>query len=92
MRIRWWQSIRGRLVLGSVVLSLFATSLLALTAMLAVFYYYGVDQKSRMQDLARDRARSISTNYAHDDHNFSKATTDELPLATPQNAQSARNS
>ncbi|MBO0781207.1 MAG: HAMP domain-containing histidine kinase [Ktedonobacteraceae bacterium] len=83
--MHWWQSIRWRLVLGSVVLSLLATSLLALTAILAVFYYYGVDQKARMRTLAGDRVSSISINYSRNNHNISKAVIDELP--TTPNAQ-----
>jgi signal transduction histidine kinase len=80
----WWQSIRSRLVFGSVSLSLFATSLLALTAILAVFYYYGVDQKARMRLQASERARSISTYYARENFNFGKAVQDEFPSSSTQ--------
>lgn len=88
MRIRWWQSIRGRLVLSSVMLSLFATSLLALTAMLAVFYYYGVDQKERMREIATEQGSSMSINFVHNGGSLAKAVQDEFPTITPQSSQS----
>src|SRR5260221_2033228 len=56
----WWQSIRWRLTLGSVLVALLATVLLVLTALLAIIYYYGGDQQTHMRTLAADNAHSIS--------------------------------
>ena len=54
MRIRWWQSIRWRLALGSMLVALLATVLLTLSVILAIVYYYGVDQRQRLTSLAAD--------------------------------------
>src|SRR5579885_88214 len=63
MRMRWWQSIRWRLALGSVLLSLLATTLLALTAIVAIASYYGVAQKSRLEALDIDKAQNIGMDF-----------------------------
>ncbi|MBE3559717.1 MAG: HAMP domain-containing histidine kinase [Ktedonobacteraceae bacterium] len=87
MRIRWWQSIRWRLALTSVVLSLLATGLLALTFIGALFYYYGVEQKSRMSALATDKAQSIGMDFAQN-LNLYKAVQNRMPtLAQNQSMQ-----
>ncbi|HEY7414109.1 MAG TPA: HAMP domain-containing sensor histidine kinase [Ktedonobacteraceae bacterium] len=59
MRIRWWQSIRGRMALGSVVLILLTSTVLALTAIIAIFYFYEVDRKDHMSQLATSLAGRI---------------------------------
>ena len=56
MHIQWWQSIRGRLGLGSALIALLTTTLLALTAMAAINYYYGVDQRNALSQLATEKA------------------------------------
>jgi len=61
--IRWWQSIRWRLALGSMLVALLATILIALAALLAITYYYGVDQHRLLDSLATDKAQSIGANY-----------------------------
>ena len=63
MRRRWWQSIRWRLALGSVLLALLTTSLLALTALVVINYYYGADQKTRLDTYASDKAQNIESIY-----------------------------
>ncbi|GCE27033.1 hypothetical protein KDA_25170 [Dictyobacter alpinus] len=65
MRLRWWQNIRWRLALGSVIVALLSSSLLALTAILVIGYYYNVDQQSRISSLATDRAQSVGLVYDH---------------------------
>ena len=75
MRMRWWQSIRWRLALGSVLLSLIATTLLALTAIFAIAYYYGVDQKSRLEALAIDKAQNIGMDFVQTKNLVRSATT-----------------
>jgi signal transduction histidine kinase len=56
MQIRWWQSIRGRLGIGSAVLALLTTTTLALTAMAVINYYYGVDQRNSLSQWANEKA------------------------------------
>jgi signal transduction histidine kinase len=63
MRTRWWQSIRWRLALGSLLVSLLATALLALAVILAITYYYGIDQSNRLDSFAADSAQDIGLNY-----------------------------
>src|SRR5713101_3227730 len=63
MRIRWWQSIRWRLALESMLVVLSAITLLALTAILSFAYYYGVDQSDRLNSIATDSAQQIGMNY-----------------------------
>ncbi len=45
MRVRWWQSIRWRLALGSMLVALIATALLTLAVIIAINYYYGADER-----------------------------------------------
>ncbi|GAC1635848.1 MAG: hypothetical protein NVS4B11_38220 [Ktedonobacteraceae bacterium] len=63
MRMRWWQSIRWRLALGSMLVALLATTFLALAAIVAISYYYGNDQQARLQTLASDSAQTIGEKY-----------------------------
>lgn len=63
MRTRWWQSIRWRLALGSMLVSLLATVLLALAVILAITYYYGIDQSNRLDSFAADSAQYIGLNF-----------------------------
>ena len=63
MRIRWWQSIRWRLALGSILVVMLATVLLALSAITAIAHYYSIDQNNRLAIFAEDRAQRIGENY-----------------------------
>lgn len=63
MSVPWWQSIRWRLALGSILVSLLATVLLVLTALSVVVYYYGTDQKDRIPAIASERVSSIDNAY-----------------------------
>jgi len=63
MRMRWWQSIRWRLALGSMLIVLLATTLIALTSIAAISYYYGNDQQVGLQKLASNDAQTISEKY-----------------------------
>src|SRR5690242_18978461 len=60
MRKRWWQSIRRRLALGSVLLILLTTGLLAFTAMLVAYFSYDIDRTREMDRMASDMARQVS--------------------------------
>jgi signal transduction histidine kinase len=63
MRIPWWQSIRWRLALGSMLVALLAVTLLALAAIFSVTYYYGVEQRDHLDSLAAESAQQIGANY-----------------------------
>ena len=62
-RMRWWQSIRWRLALGSMLVALLAITCIALAALLAITHYYGVNQHQLLDSLAADKAQSIGDNY-----------------------------
>jgi signal transduction histidine kinase len=59
MRKRWWQSIRGRLALGSALLILLTTGLLAFTAMLVTYFSYDIDRTKQMDQFASGMAQQI---------------------------------
>ncbi len=63
MRMRWWQSVRWRLAIGSMLVALLATTLLALAAIVAIDYYYSNDQQMNLRSLAADKAQAISAAY-----------------------------
>ena len=64
MQIRWWQSIRWRLALGSMLVVMLATVLLALTVIFAIVHYYSIDQNNRLTNFAADSAQRIGENYS----------------------------
>ncbi|QBD81324.1 HAMP domain-containing histidine kinase [Ktedonosporobacter rubrisoli] len=86
MRIRWWQSIRWRLTLGSVLLALLATGLLTLIAMLVINYYYQADQEARLSNLANDKAQNVGLNYAQT-YNLARAVSLMVNNQTKQSVQ-----
>ena len=59
MRVPWWRSIRWRLAIGSILVSLLATTLLAITVLIAINYYYGVDLRQRLTTFATDTAGRV---------------------------------
>jgi signal transduction histidine kinase len=59
MRTHWWHSIRWRLALGSMLVALLATALLALIVLVSVPYFYGLDQRTLVTNLASSDARRI---------------------------------
>src|SRR5713226_1536056 len=63
MRIPWWQSIRWRLSLGSMLVALLAVTLLAQAAVFSVTYYYSVEQRASLDSLAAESAQQIGANY-----------------------------
>src|SRR5258708_15769592 len=63
MRIPWWQSIRWRLALGSMLVALLAVTLLALAAVFSVTYYYSVEQRASLDSIAAESAQQIGANY-----------------------------
>ena len=64
MRMRWWQSIRWRLALGSVLIVLLATTILAVSAIFAIAYYYNSDQTQNVRGSTYDEAQRIGQQYA----------------------------
>lgn len=86
MRVRWWQSIRWRLAIGSLLVSLLATTLLAISVIVAVNYYYGVDQRQRLTSLASDTAQRIGARYTFRG-GLGRAVFEVLPNTPQQNAQ-----
>lgn len=78
---RWWQSIRWRLALGSMLVALVATALLALAALLAIIHFYGADQQSRLTNIATVSAQNIGTNYAQAKNNLRLTVVTVFPHA-----------
>lgn len=81
MRIHWWQSIRWRLALGSMLVALLATALLAFAVTLTIGYYYGSDQRSRLTSLAAVSAARIGSDYFQGNNLAQAATAALNPLA-----------
>src|SRR5260370_3586291 len=86
MRVPWWRSIRWRLALGSILVYLLATTLLAITVIIAVNYYYGVDLRQRLTTLAIDTAGRLGVSYAQNG-NLPRAITSVLPEVSTQATQ-----
>ncbi len=86
MQIRWWQSIRWRLVLGSMLLVLLVTTLLALSALLGIVHYYGIDESNRLNSFAVDSAQRIGANYTQE-HILIKAARVTFPNVLEQSFQ-----
>src|SRR5438105_2621185 len=79
MRIRWWQSIRWRLALGSVLISLVATGLLTLAALFAIIRFYDIDQQGRLDTAAANAAQMVSERYTQN-HNLVLAAKGAYPF------------
>jgi signal transduction histidine kinase len=90
MQVRWWQSIRWRLALGSMLVALLATALLAVTVIAAINYYYGVDQRQRLTNIADSTAQRIGVSYAQSG-NLTTAVNSVLPSTPTQSAQNQDN-
>jgi signal transduction histidine kinase len=85
-RVHWWQSIRWRLALVSILVALLATTLLAIAVIVAINYYYGADQRQRLTDIAGGTAQRVGESYAQSG-SLMKAVNDILPNTATQNAQ-----
>ena len=86
VRVRWWQSIRWRFALVSMLLVLLATALLAASMIVAINYYYGVDLSQRLTNVADNTAQRIGVSYAQN-NSLTAAVTSVLPATPSQNAQ-----
>lgn len=60
----WWQSIRWRLALGSMLVALVATTLLAGIILIIITISYGGNQGQELRILADDSAYRIGRNYS----------------------------
>jgi len=65
MRANWWQSIRWRLALGSMLVALLATMLLSVIILIIITISYGGDQSQQLTQLAGQSAARIGKNYVH---------------------------
>ena len=86
VRVRWWQSIRWRFALVSMLLVLLATALLAVSIIAAINYYYGVDLSQRLTNIADNTAQRIGVSYAQNG-SLTVAVNNVLPATPSQNAQ-----
>lgn len=64
MRMRWWQSIRWRLALGSMLVVLLATTILAFATIFAIAYYYNTEQTANLHDLVANDAQRTGEQYS----------------------------
>lgn len=67
IHIHWWRriSIRWRLAIGSMLVALFATTLLALIVIFSTTYYYGVYQRNQLVSVITESAQHIGESYGH---------------------------
>ncbi len=86
MRVRWWQSIRWRLALGSMLVALLATALLASAVIVAINYYYTVDQRERLSTIGSNTAQRIGMSYALSGR-LARAVSEALPDTSGQSIQ-----
>lgn len=63
--VHWWHSIRWRLALGSMLVALLATTLLAIIINVTVNLSYGGDQHQQVLAIANDDAARIGKNYIY---------------------------
>ncbi len=88
MRVRWWQSIRWRFALVSIMIALLATALLAVIMLIAINYYYGVDLRQRLTTIADNTAQRIGVSYAQNG-SIAIAVNHMLPNTPSQNSQNS---
>ena len=88
VRVRWWQSIRWRFAMVSIMIALLATALLAVIMLIAINYYYGVDLRQRLTAIADTTAQRIGVNYAQYG-SLPKAINTVLPNTSSQNSQNS---
>src|SRR5205823_14457953 len=84
-RVRWWQSIRWRFALVSMLLVLLATALLAVSMITAINYYYGMYLSQRLTNIADNTAQRIGVSYTQNG-SLTLAVNNELPANPTYNA------
>jgi signal transduction histidine kinase len=90
MRVRWWQSIRWRLALGSTLVALIATTLLTLAVIIAINYYYGADERQQLIDIASSTSQRLGVSYVQNG-NLVKAVNNVLPATSQQSPEDQDN-
>lgn len=85
MRVHWWQSIRWHLALGSMLVALLATGLLAVIMTITITISYSSDQSQQLMTLANDTTARIGKNYVHTADLF-MAAQETVPALATQNA------
>lgn len=80
---RWWQSIRWRLALGSTLVALVATVLLASIILIVINISYGGNQREELMSLAEDTAYRVGKSYAHN-NNLYQASLETVPGLSSQ--------
>jgi signal transduction histidine kinase len=88
MRVRWWQSIRWRFALVSILIVLLSTALLAVIMSVTINYYYGIDLRQRLTFIADNTAQRIGVSYAQNG-NLAIAVNRMLPSTSSQNSQNS---
>lgn len=81
----WWRSIRWRLALGSMLVALLATTLLAGIILIIVNISYGGDQSQQLQNLANVSAYRVGMTYQRT-HTLYQAAAEEVPGLATQKA------
>ncbi|HXZ03885.1 MAG TPA: HAMP domain-containing sensor histidine kinase [Ktedonobacteraceae bacterium] len=88
VRVHWWQSIRWRFALVSIMIALLATALLAVIMLVAINYYYGIDLRQRLTVIADTTAQRIGVSYAQNG-SLPMAVNTVLPNSPSQNSQNS---
>ncbi|HLI05859.1 MAG TPA: HAMP domain-containing sensor histidine kinase [Ktedonobacteraceae bacterium] len=86
-QMRWWQSIRWQLALGSVLLVFLVTFLIALVVFLTVVSSYGSDQRAQLSDTGGNLAQRLGVAYAENGGNLALASRSVLPATANGTAQ-----
>lgn len=84
-QVRWWQSIRWRLALGSTLVALLATALLATIILLIINVSYGGNQRQELMTLANDTAYRVGQAYPRAGSLY-QASQDNVPGLSTQQA------
>ncbi len=87
VQIRWWQSIRWRLAIGSTLVALLATLLLTAIMIVAINISYGGDQSQNLTNLANGTAQRIGRNYANNS-NLLQSSQEAIPALGVQTTDS----
>ncbi|HEY3994001.1 MAG TPA: HAMP domain-containing sensor histidine kinase [Ktedonobacteraceae bacterium] len=82
-KAHWWQSIRWRLALGSTLVALLATALLASIILLIINTSYEGNQRQELMDLANHTAYTLGKAYTRE-NNLYLAAQETVPDLTTQ--------
>ncbi|HEY0755419.1 MAG TPA: ATP-binding protein [Ktedonobacteraceae bacterium] len=81
----WWQSIRWRLALGSTLVALIATVLLASIILVIINISYGGNQRQELINLANDVTYRVGKAFVHS-NNLYQAAQENIPGLSTQSA------